>query len=156
MALRDVMQHVVEVEKENAKHHPRSGSNTRLVLLAVACAALLGVSAYSWFARPEFIWGPRRHEDPPQRAVASARTEVFLLSRRLDAYHTAYGKYPANLAVFGKGGADAGITYTLVSDNLYRLTAHSPTGDVTYQSDQPPDQFIGNSLRVLGGTRLQR
>lgn len=155
MALRDVMEHVVEVEKEN-RRRPRSGtSRTRTVLLAAACMAMAGVSAWSWFARPEFIWGPRGHEETQQHAVASERSALFLLSRRIEAYRRTNGSYPADLSALG-AHVPAGVTYTLSGDGVYRLSARGASGEITYQSDKPADQFIGNSLRVLGGTRLQR
>jgi hypothetical protein len=155
MALRDVMNHVVEVETENAKRPPAARARGRSALLGLLCAALVAASAYSWFARPEFIWGPRRHEDTPQRAAASTRTELFLISRRIEAYRRANGRYPDALAALGSAVAGAGVTYTLAGDSIYRLTARGAGGEVSYQSDQPADAFIGNSMRVLGGTRLQ-
>ena len=155
MALRDVMQHVVEVEKENRKRPGGAPSRSRTIALVVVCVVMAGASAYSWFARPEFIWGPRGHADTPTRAVASERSTLFLLSRRIESYKRANGSYPADLSVLG-GRIPSGVTYALVSDGVYRLTARGPSGDVTYQSDKPADQFLGNSMRMLGGTRVQR
>src|SRR6185295_7703968 len=73
MALRDVMQHAVREQREITDPKPLDRRRSRRIVVAIVCVALLALSAYSWLARPEFIWGPSARSVPVERRDASLR-----------------------------------------------------------------------------------
>src|SRR5438067_9786110 len=59
LALRDVMDHAVKMQREITAPSDRHRGRTRIVWATVVCVPLLALAVYSWVAHPEFIWGPR-------------------------------------------------------------------------------------------------
>jgi hypothetical protein len=68
LALREVMDHAVKVEREISKPMAMPRSRARLIGSALVCIPLIAFCAYSWIARTEFIWGPS------MKSVASSRS----------------------------------------------------------------------------------
>lgn len=144
MALREVMDHAVRAERANrgpqVVHRGRGGQ----VFAVVACMALLTFSAWSFIARPAFIWGASTTM-PVAQEGANARVALFMLAERLRAFRAQAGYYPASLAEIGEQSAS--IRYRRLSDSLFELrTTLADSSAVVYQSDQPADAFLGNSL----------
>lgn len=148
MLLRDVMDHAVEVEKEAARRTTRKDSHARAITLGTVGALLLVVSAYSWMARPEFIWGPRPTPLPPVQREAGLRFAMFLLSQRIKAYRDASGAYPPALSAIGD--SVSGVTY-VISGNVFELRATENGKPIVLRSDQSADAFLGNSANVIQG-----
>jgi hypothetical protein len=148
MLLRDVMDHAVKTEKETARRTTRKPSHARVVALGIVGALVLALSAYSWIARPEFIWGPRPTPLPAAQREAGLRFAMFLLSQRIKAYRDAGGGYPPSLSAIGD--SLAGVTYS-VSGNVFELRATENGKPIVLRSDQSADAFLGNSTNIIQG-----
>jgi hypothetical protein len=148
MALRDVMEHVVETSKTSIE---RKRSRAGAAVAIVVCILLLGASAYSWIARPEAIWGPSGEPISPVIDRASARMSMAILAQRLNDVRGQTGAYPLTLRDIGE--AAGGIDYSLVGDTMFVLTAQSAGDSIVYRSTQPLDAFLGRTPDLLARTR---
>lgn len=150
LALRDVMQHAVRVQREITDPKPLSRRRAKTVWTCVLCIPLLALSVYSWVARPAFIWGASQHMSPA-RQEANTRVAMYLLARRIEIYRRSFGSYPASLGDVQEGGGGAmGISY-VPTDSTFELRSTENGGPVVYRSSQNADAFLGNSLTVLNG-----
>jgi hypothetical protein len=148
MALRDVMEHVVDVSKAP----PPATSKRRLRVLAVVlCVLLLAASAFSWFARPEWIWGPSGEPVSPVLDRASARMSMAVIAQRLNEARAQTGQYPVGLEEIGEAGN--GIEYSFVDDTTFVLSARTALDSVVYRSNQPIEELLGRSVELLSGAR---
>jgi len=146
VALRDVMDHAVKMQKETASARWIPGSRSRSRVLIVICVLLAAFSAYSWFARPEFIWGPKASAEPV-RQDAEARLSIYFISRRLEAAKKRDGGYPATLAGIARPGST--VQYRLLSDSTYELLEMLGSKPLAYRSDTPVNAFLGNAARII-------
>jgi hypothetical protein len=144
MALRDVMEHVVETDKTPPE---RKKSRTGRAMVIAVCVLLLGASAYSWSAKPEWIWGPSGEPVSPVIDRASARMSMAIIAQRLNDMRAQTGEYPVGLEEIGEAGN--GIEYSLVEDTVYVLRAHSAGDSIVYRSNQPLDEFLGRVPDLL-------
>jgi len=148
--LKDVMDHAVEVQREISKR-PRLPESRRGIWLIVLLASATALAGYSWFARPEFIWGPKPTAEPA-RQEADTRFAMYLLSRRLEAHRKREGSYPATLA--GIGRPNSSIAYHLLSESTFELVGMKGGKQIVLRSDMPAAAFLGNSPRtIMGSTR---
>lgn len=150
LALRDVMAHAVEVEKEVHKSDAPPGRSpaARVTMLAFSIIGL-AFSVYSYVARPEFIWGPQEKSIPEVRRDANLRFTLYLLGQRIRAYRRTNGTLPASLADVGE--SPRGITYAIVSDTVFELRAMDGAREVVFRSDVRPDEFLGDTKRHIVG-----
>ena len=142
------MDHAVKTQKAIAATRPRYGPSSRPRVLAIICVLLAAFSAYSWFERPEFIWGPTP-KVAPARAENDARVAIFLLSRRIESYRKRQGALPASLAGMDRPGS--GISYRVLGDTVFELSASAGGKPLVFRSDMPSDDFLGSARRVITG-----
>ena len=151
MALRDVMTHAVEVEKETHKTSgPPSESGAGRVVAFILCVPLLAFTIYAYVARPEFIWGPNPKTMPALRRDANLRFTMYLLARRIESYHATAHVYPEDLSALD-GVMPGGITYARVSDDVFELRAMEGSSEVVFRSDEPAQRFLGKTPAVIAG-----
>lgn len=150
MALRDVMSHAVEVEKETRKvsgppHESGAGRAATMVLSLV----LLGFTVFVYASRPEFIFGANPNQVPAVRRDANIRFTMYLLSRRVESYRKASNRLPDDLSAIP--GAPQGVSYARLSDAVFELRANDGSKVVVFRSNEPVDRFLGESPRILSG-----
>lgn len=153
-ALRDVMTHAVEVEKETRKSSgpPKAGPG-RKIAIALSVPGLL-FSLFSVIVRPEFIWGPKATNVPAAERDANLRFTMFLLGQRIRSFRHANGRLPATLATLGE--TPPGISYSILSDTVFQLTGDDGGKVLVLRSDAPVAEFLGDAARRLrGGTSRQ-
>jgi hypothetical protein len=149
MALRDVMSHAVEVEKEVRKSSgPPKASSFRGVLLVLSFM-MLAFTGYAYAAKPEFIFGANPNNVSEVRRDANVRFTMYLLSRRVESYKKTANRLPNSLAEIS--GAPAGVTYSRLSDTVFELRAKEGLKDVVLRSDEPASRFLGQVPKVLSG-----
>ena len=148
LALRDVMDHAVRVQREISEAKPLYRSR-KIVAALVICLPLLAFSVYSFVARPDFIWGTPAVLPVPQRD-ANARVALFMLAQRLEAIRAERGDYPESLAEIGEDAP--GITYTVSGDSIFELRFRADSSTtVVYRSNEDAERFLGDSpLRIQG------
>jgi hypothetical protein len=149
LALRDVMEHAVKVQKEFKKPTPPPKPRAPFILASILCIPLLALCVYSWVAKPAFIWGPGARPIPPVRQEANVRFAMFLLTQRIESYRHMTGAYPTALISIGEN--PDGITYTLISDSIFQLHATENGKQIVYQTGDNADVFLGNSVPLIGG-----
>jgi hypothetical protein len=146
LALRDVMDHAVRVQREISGAKPIRPSRAKLFMAIATCLPLLGLSVYSVSARPAFIWGTTPVVEP-QRQEAELRVGMFLLAQRIEEFRVRIGHLPATLAELGEPAA--GVEYARVSDSVFQLRALAGQRPVALRSDQPMQQFLGSSIAIV-------
>lgn len=150
IALRDVMDHAVRVQKEISGVKRLGPSRARLILTAVICVPLLALCVYSFAARPAFIWGAVE-ELPVVQREAGLRLGMFLIAQRLEAFRAETGHYPAALGDIGE--AVEGLQYRVVSDSLFELRSDQAGPPIVFRSDASVDVFLGSSVTVIQDRR---
>jgi hypothetical protein len=153
-ALRDAVAQAVESEKTYRKKTVAKESRSRFYALLVIVIPLSALAAYSWFARPEFIWGPPPPAPSPAQADANLRAAMFFLGMRLDAYRQEHGFYPASLDAIGE--SMPGVTYDLVSDSVFELRGIVNRQPIVFRSDMSADEYLGNTKDLITGRRRTR
>lgn len=146
MALRDVMDHAVKVHQEGAARPAKRRSHGRLALLLGLCLPLLAFSAWSWVARPEVIWGAGAELSSGERED-HLRLTMFFLAQRIEAARRQSGRYPVTLGEIGE--ASANVSYRLVDDSTFTLSAFAGASELLLNSREPLDRFLGNNVRLL-------
>jgi hypothetical protein len=149
LALRDVMEHVVEVQREITAPKRLRRSRARLILASVICVPLLAASAYSWIARPGVIWGSSARSVSPQRREANVRFAMFLLARRIQSYRNIEGALPSSLAAVGSH--TPGLSYAVVSDSVFELRAIERDTAIVFRSDARVSDFLGSAPKIIAG-----
>ena len=149
LALRDVMDHVVEVQKEITAPRELRPSRARLIGATIICVPLLTLCVYSWIARPEFIWGPKARSVAVVRRDANLRFAMFLLGQRVKSYRKTEGAYPASIAALGS--QLPGVTYALVSNSIFELRAIERGKRIVYRSDEPTSRFLDGAAKIVAG-----
>lgn len=143
--LRDAVRHSVQIEREAALAELRTPSRARPIALGVICAALFSFSAWSFIARPEFIWGPRVTALAPERAEAGARVAMYIMAKRAEAIRARDGEFPDDGAEIG---APQGFTYIRDGDT-YTIRTQLNGRELTLRSDDDAQAFLGDSRDVI-------
>jgi len=150
MALRDVMSHAVEVEKDLRKSsRPRNDAGSgRGVMLALSLC-LLAFTVYAYAAKPEFLFGANPNNVSEVRRDANVRMTLYLLSRSVESYKKREHRLPNDLSPIL--GAPKSVKYARLTDSVFELRASEGTRDVVFRSDESADRFLGNVPKVLSG-----
>lgn len=149
LALRDVMDHAVRVHREITDPKPLNRRRARSIWTGILCVLLIALCVYSWFARPEFIWGPSARSVAPQRRDANVRFAMFLLAQRVRAYRKTNGSLPTSLAAMGE--SMPGVSLRVVSDSVFELTASEKGRAVVYRSNASINAFLGEAPKYISG-----
>src|SRR6185295_12029505 len=124
---------------------PLDRRRSRRIVVAIVCVALLALSAYSWLARPEFIWGPSARSVPAERRDANLRFTMYLLARRIESHRATSGSYPGSLSVLGH--VPPGIVFRLLGDSAFELRATDNGTPLVLRSKDAPAAFLAGSPR---------
>ena len=145
-ALRDVMDHAVQVQQEMATKGARRRSPGRPMLVLALCVPLLAFSVWSYVARPVIIWGADATLTADDREN-HLRLTMFFLAQRIEAARRQTGHYPATLGEIGEAGTS--VSYRLLDDSTFHLSATWDGSQLLLNSREPLDRFLGNSVRLL-------
>jgi len=150
MALRDVMSHAVEVEKDNRKlSGPRNEAGSGRGLMLVLSLMLLAFTVFVYTAKPEFIFGADPNRVSEVRRDANVRFTLYLLSRRVESYRSTAHRLPDDLSAIV--GAPKGVSYSRLNDSVFELRLSQAGKEIVYRSDDPADRFLGQSPKILSG-----
>lgn len=143
--LREAVRHSVQIEREAALAGLQKPSRARPIALGVICVALFALSAWSFIARPEFIWGPRVAAFAPERAEANARVAMYIMAKRAEAIRARDGELPDGGE---EVGATQGFTYARDGD-AFTISTRLNGRDLTLRSDEDAQAFLGNSRDLI-------
>jgi len=145
-ALLDVMEQEAEkVRQEGAFGAATPGEGKiRLFVLGflVVSFGLLTWKGEDWLG-PEPIPAPTAME-----AEQSLRVGMYLQAQRIKAYRLRTGSYPERLDEAGE--PLPGVNYRLMPDGVYELVGQNDGVTLTYRSDRPLGEFLGEAENVLG------
>ena len=151
MALRDVMSHAVESEKESRKSSgPPKESRGGRVFMMILSLGLAAFTAFAYSTRPEFIFGANPNNVPEIRRDANVRFTMYLLSRRVESYKKQQQRYPDDLTAVTKL-PPKGVEYSRLSNDVFELRAKDGAKLLVFRSDEPTDKFLGSVPRTLQG-----
>lgn len=154
MALRDVMDHAVRVQREITQATPMTRPRAPRTFAIVVCVALIGASAYSLIARPEFIWG-RSLRQPDAARQASLRLGLYVLAQRIETFRAEHSRYP--VALDELDGRVRGVHYAVISDTIFVLRTVAGGDTAVFRSDQPPATLLGPAVGAsVPGERSDR
>ena len=154
MALRDVMDHAVRVQREITQATPMARSRAPRTLAIAVCVVLIASSAYSLIARPEFIWGRSLQQPDPARQ-GSLRLGLYVLAQRIETFRAEHSRYPVALDEID--GGVRGVHYALISDSIFVLRTVAGGDTAVFRSDQPPEMLLGPGAGASGpGGRSDR
>jgi hypothetical protein len=146
LLLRDAVRHSVQIEREAALAMIPKQSRVKPIALGLLLAAATAFSAWSFLAKPEFIWGSGATPISPERTEASARLAMYLQARRLDLYREREGEYPEALAVVG---GDTSLGYERSSDTSFALTITVGGKRLELASGSDRESFLGSSRELV-------
>jgi len=140
----------VGAEKAFKKKSTIAGGSrqTGLIVLSVLMGAF---TAYSWLAKPAFIWGAPVEAPPPAVQEANLRMSMFLFGMRIDKYKMTNRKYPESLDELGD--SVRGITYERLSDSTFQLRGRAANHEVVFRNDMRQDEFLGNTRELIQSRR---
>ncbi len=151
--LRDAVRGVMESKRQEATERKAASAaakkrEDRQLPMVLLLAALAGILAWAWIARPAAIFGgpPAPIVLSPDRAEAQARYALFLERARVDAYRRAHGRNPERLA--DAGPVEDGVTYT-ISEQGFVLERTANGKVLRLDHATSPNSFLGGSLDIL-------
>lgn len=145
-ALQDAITHSVGADREFKKQSAvvAGRRQTGLIVLAVVMGAF---SAYSFIAKPAFIWGAPVAAPAPAVQEAHLRMSMFLFGMRVDRYRFANRAYPQTLAEMGD--SIRGISYQRLSDSTFELRGKAANREVVFRNDMREGDFLGNARELI-------
>lgn len=137
----------IRVVDVGATDHPRIKLSPGLAV-AVGLGLLVG---FLWYRILVGMGTPAVPVRDPVYAEASTRWVLALNAARIDDFIRDYHRTPNSLTEVGHQ-AWGGISYDRVDESRYALTAAGPQSPIVYDSMQPRDSFLGNSVSFLSST----
>ncbi len=113
------------------------------ILFTVLIAGVAGVA----ILRPDVLRSDTALHETPELTNASLRFAMGIQIERIAKYQRAHGTPPATLG--DAGPVLPGATYRPLPSGRYELHAVNGTASLTYTSDTPLRQFMGNAFDVI-------
>ncbi|MFW6205947.1 MAG: hypothetical protein ACOC5I_01785 [Gemmatimonadota bacterium] len=108
---------------------------------------LLAIAAWLWIFPPGFL----RIEPPPAQPVEqeeqALRLTIYLQAQRIQGFVEENGRLPDPLDEAGP--PLPGMEYTVLQPGLYQLTGSTDRLALTYRSDLPLQDFVGDAAVLL-------
>ena len=146
--LRDVLDHAVRAERENARPAQPRDRRSRTALAIAFVAPALAFALYSFVGRPAFLWGERPQVSPVV-VESSLRLSMALLGTQIEDFRARHGELPETLAAFGQEGGP--VRYHAADDSTWVLTATEAGRTLTLTRGDDMERFVGTALTVLRG-----
>jgi hypothetical protein len=146
LLLRDAVRHSVQIEREAALAMIPKRSRAKPIALGLLLVLAAAFSAWSFVAKPAFIWGAGVTPISPERTEASARLAMYLQARRLDLYREREGEYPEALATVG---GETSLGYQRATDTSFVLTITIGGTRLELASGSDREAFLGNSRELI-------
>jgi len=142
-ALLEAYQEVLRTTSEKpAPVPPPPPSRTPLRLgLGLIALSLLGVL----LLQPRWLF-PRPAPEPPALQEASLRVRMYLEIEKIQQFQSTNGRLPETLAAIG--GDSTGVQYR-PEGTRFSLTGVNGKLTLVYQSETPPETFLGNSYALI-------
>lgn len=143
LAVAEILRKQADIAAQDARPAPRRYDYRPAILMA-----LVAMSASVWLTELPFLRASEPQGPDAAQRVAGARFAVYLQAQRVLQYRIEHGRLP--LAVQEAGEVAEGVSYTRLSDDLFRLSLVTHDGTFSFRSDDSPEHFLGGSLKLLG------
>ena len=150
-AILDVVQHSARFTRAVALAKPIESVRGRTIIVAALAAPLLLLTAYTYIARPDWVFGARPTIGSIERREAYQRFVMSLVAYRVEYFRaTNQGQLPQTLVEVGEEWPGIGYTVVDRERGLYELHGTGVLPDpIRYRSDQRVADFVGTSTRFL-------
>jgi len=125
---------------------PPGEGNAALKL--VALLFFLAVGAWVWLAPPAVLEGPPELTVTPVIDETGVRMDMWVQATRIFAFQRDSGRLPTTAAEAGE--AVEGVTYEVLSPEVFRLVGQGREFRLTWQSTQSEAELLGDAV-----TRVQ-
>jgi hypothetical protein len=143
-AYRDVVKSEAERLKESRTPRPPVRTSRKGRILA---AVIVVVGAAILIAQPAWLTTPPAVEESPEVREASLRLAIYQAAEHIDAYERANERLPGSLK---EAGAElSSLKYEVVGPRTYVLAGQSGDLKLEYRSEQPLQDFLGNSYEII-------
>lgn len=150
----DLVAEVIQDQKRRQEvreksQRPPGGGDTPF-FLQVSLLVTGTLFFYLLFFSPTWIAPTAPPEIAAEKVEANLKFYVYMLIKRVEAYEEANGMLPTDLAAIP--GVKPGTEYVRLTSTDYRIRYTDDELTITYQSSQPPEDFLGDAGGwVLGG-----
>jgi len=146
--VREVVEHAERVNRDVELARPMESYRARPMVLALLAIVSISLAAYSYAARPAWVFGPDPNDRPFELREGQLRYAMFLAAERVLAHQdSTAGSLPRTLRETGETWP--GMTYR-VNDGVFELRAQVDSATpLTYRSTQDPRAFLGTARRFL-------
>ena len=146
--VREVVEHAERVNRDVELARPMESYRARPMVLALLAVVSVSLAAYSYLARPAWVFGPSPDQGPLVQREGYLRYAMFLAAERVLEYRESNaGSLPRTLLETGESWP--GMSYH-VSGETFELRARVDSAPpLVYQSTQDPRTFLGTARRFL-------
>lgn len=112
-------------------------------LAPISLVVLAAIGVWVWVAPPAALQGPPELTVTPQIDETGVRMDMWVQATRAFAYEQENGRLPASAEAAGE--AIEGVTYELVSPEVFRLVGQGQDFSLTWQSTQTEAELLGDA-----------
>ena len=134
-------------EVRSRKQLPPGRNRQRVAAVSLPLAGAF--SFYLWFGQPSWVRANVADPIDPQVASAGLRVGMYFQVRRIEEFRQRTGRVPDSLEELG-GSAPPEMTYQRVDSGTYRLVGESRGTTLTFNSNEPIEQFVGDAMNRIG------
>jgi hypothetical protein len=135
-----------EAEARRAEAAARRRKSGSRILMLVSTTIVAFVCVYLYVERPEWVFPVAPTPESVAVREASLRINLANAAQHVERYRERTGRLPTTLAEAGAHGS--ALEYEPGTSG-YRLHADLDGQRLTYDSDEPLAQFVGNSFKVI-------
>ncbi len=144
----EVLEDAARREKARARREEPTVGRTRQRVVAVSLPLAGAFSCYLWFGNP--AWVAPNVPDPvtTETAEAGLRIAMFFEAQKIENFRRENGRFPDTLEE--TGSAPPEMTYERIDARTYLLVGESRGVTLTFNSEEPLQQFLGDAMAQLG------
>ncbi len=148
-ALLEARESAIQDEAERRAHSRDDGrgpKKSRVLPFMFIASVAFGV--YALTAHPSWLVTPPPPPESPVIIEASLRVAMWQEALFVERFRSEEGRLPVDLAQAGAPDVD-GISYTQVDEDSYLIVGSNGDVDLVLRSDEPFDDFLGESLKTI-------
>ena len=146
--VREVVEHAERVNRDVELARPMESYRARPMVLALLAIISLSLAAYSYVARPAWVFGPAPGHVPMPQREGYLRYAMFLAAERVLDYRQANaGALPRTLREAGESWP--GMSYHVEGEQFELHARVDSATPMVYRSTQDPRAFLGTARRFL-------
>jgi hypothetical protein len=134
-------------EVRSRKQQPMGGNRQRILAVSLPLAGAF--SFYLWFGQPSWVTPTLPDPITAQSADAGLRVAMYYQAREIEDFRAQNGRLPETLQELG-GPPPPEMTYQRIDAATYQLVGQSRGVTLTFLSNEPLQQFVGDAMTRLG------